>query len=282
MKLLRYGPAGKERPALIDGEGRLRDLSKAIGGDLTSATLSPALIAKIRKLDPRKLPAVKGKPRLGTPVGAIGKVVCIGLNYADHAKESGMPIPAEPIIFLKANTAITGPNDPVSIPRNSVKTDWECELAVVIGKKAKYVEEKDSFAHVAGYTICNDVSERDFQLARGGTWTKGKSHDSFAPIGPWLVTADEIKDPQDLSMWLEVSGVRRQNGSTRTMIFGVRKLVSYVSQFMTLMPGDIISTGTPPGVGSGIKPPVFLKPGDTMRLGIQGLGEQNQKVVAAK
>jgi len=281
MKLLRYGPAGKERPAILDKDGKIRDISRIVK-DITPATLSPALISKLKKADQRRLPAVKGKPRLGPPIGGIGKLVCIGLNYSDHAAEAGMPIPKEPIVFLKANSAIVGPNDTVVIPRGSKKTDWEVELAVVIGRKAAYVPENKALDYVIGYTICNDVSEREYQLERGGSWDKGKGCDTFGPLGPWLVTRDEVKDPQALDLWCEVSGVMRQNGSTSKMIFDVRTLVSYVSHFMTLHPGDVITTGTPPGVGSGMKPPLFLKAGDTMRLGIAGLGEQKQKVVAYK
>lgn len=279
MKLLRYGPAGQEKPGLLDAGGVIRDLSGVVG-DIGGATLLPAALAKLRGLDPASLPAVAGKPRLGPCVAGVGKFVCIGLNYSDHAAETGNPIPSEPIIFMKATSAITGPDDDVIIPKNSVKTDWEVELGVVIGATARYVEEKDALSHVAGYCVINDVSEREFQIEHQGQWTKGKSADSFGPIGPWLVTADEVADPQNLSMFLEVNGHRYQNGSTKTMIYGVRHLVSYLSRFMSLQPGDVISTGTPPGVGMGQKPQVYLKPGDTMKLGIQGLGEQNQKVRA--
>jgi len=281
MKLLRYGPTGQEKPGLLDAAGTIRDLSTVVP-DIAGATLGPSGLAKLKSLDPMALPAVTGSPRLGPCVGRVGKFICIGLNYSDHAAETGNPIPSEPIIFMKATSAITGPNDDVIIPKNSVKTDWEVELGVVIGSTACYVEEKDALAHVAGYCVINDLSERAFQIERQGQWTKGKSADSFGPIGPWLVTADEVADPQDLAMFLEVNGHRYQNGSTRTMIYGVRHLVSYLSQFMSLQPGDVISTGTPPGVGMGQKPQVYLKPGDRMRLGIAGLGEQNQVVQAYK
>lgn len=279
MKLLRYGPAGKEKPGMLDATGTIRDLSGTVP-DIGGGVLAPAGLAKLRSLDPVSLPAVSGSPRLGPCVGRVGKFICIGLNYSDHAAETGNPIPSEPIIFMKATSAITGPDDDVIIPKHSTKTDWEVELGVVIGKEARYVEEKDALEHVAGYCVINDVSERAFQIERQGQWTKGKSADSFGPIGPWMVTADEVPDPQNLTMFLEVNGHRYQNGSTRTMIYGVRHLVSYLSQFMSLQPGDIISTGTPPGVGMGQKPQVYLKPGDRMRLGIEGLGEQNQAVRA--
>ncbi len=282
MKLLRYGPAGRERPGLLDAQGRMRDLSAHID-DVAGAVLEPAGLQRLAALDPASLPEVPGTPRLGPCVGRIGKFLGIGLNYADHAAETGAAIPAEPILFMKATSAISGPNDPVILPRGARKTDWEVELGVVIGTEARYVAEADAMTHVAGYCLVNDVSERAFQTERGGQWTKGKSADSFGPIGPWLVTRDEIADPQALSMWLSVDGVARQQGSTRTMIFGVRTLVSYISQFMSLQPGDIITTGTPPGVGMGIKPePVFLRPGQTMRLGIEGLGEQTQMTEAAE
>lgn len=279
MKLLRYGPAGQEKPGLLDAGGTIRDLS-AVVGDIGGAALAPGALAKLRAIDPASLPAVSGKPRLGPCVAGVGKFICIGLNYSDHAAETGNPIPSEPIIFMKATSAITGPDDDVIIPKDSVKTDWEVELGVVIGSTARYVEEKDALSHVAGYCVINDVSERAFQIERQGQWTKGKSADSFGPIGPWLVTADEVADPQNLAMFLEVNGHRYQNGSTKTMIYGVQHLVSYLSRFMSLQPGDVISTGTPPGVGMGQKPQVYLKPGDTMKLGIAGLGEQNQKVRA--
>jgi ureidoglycolate lyase len=282
MKLLRYGPRGQEKPGLLDAEGAIRDLSGVIA-DLRGEALSPAGLAKLAALDPASLPKVGGDPRIGAPVAGMTNFVCIGLNYADHAAETGAPIPKEPIVFLKSLGALGGPNDDVIIPRGSVKSDWEVELAVVIGTRAKYVSEEKALEHVAGYTICNDVSEREWQAERGGTWDKGKGFDTFGPLGPWLVTKDEVADPQDLAMFCEVDGQRMQDGSTRTMIFGVAKLVSYVSQCITLHPGDVISTGTPPGVGLGKKPtPVFLKAGQTMRLGIAGLGEQVQKVVAAE
>lgn len=266
---------------MLDGEGRLRDISRIVK-DITPETLSPGLLTALRKADQRRLPLVKGRPRLGPPVGGIGKLVCIGLNYSDHAAETGAPIPKEPIVFLKANSSICGPNDTVVIPRDSKKSDWEVELAIVIGRKAQYVEQAKALNYVIGYTICNDVSEREFQLERGGSWDKGKSCDTFGPLGPWLVTRDEVKDPQNLGLWLELNGKRVQSGTTAKMIFGVAEIVAYVSRFMTLYPGDVISTGTPPGVGLGMKPPLFLKPGDVMRLGIDGLGEQVQKVAAAR
>jgi len=281
MKLVRYGNPGKEKPGLIDAQGKLRDLSKVIA-DVDGSQLSDAALAKLRKLDPTKLPAVKGTPRMGCPVADVGKFIAIGLNFSDHAAETGSPIPKEPIVFMKATSCIQGPNDPVMLPKGSVKSDWEVELGVVIGTRARYVTQKEALAHVAGYCTINDVSEREFQLERGPQWDKGKGCDTFGPIGPWLVTRDEIENPQKLAMWLDVNGKRMQTGSTKTMIFGVAKLVSYVSQFMTLMPGDIITTGTPPGVGLGMKPPVFLKKGDVMTLGIEGLGEQRQQVVAFK
>ncbi|KXU88299.1 ureidoglycolate lyase [Paraburkholderia monticola] len=282
MKLLRYGPKGHEKPGLLDAQGKIRDLSKVVG-DIDGAVLSDASIAKLRALDPATLPVVEGNPRLGPCVAKIGKFVCIGLNYADHAAESNLPVPAEPVIFNKWTSAISGPNDDIEIPRGSKKTDWEVELGVVIGKAAKYVDEANALEHVAGYCVINDVSEREWQIERGGTWDKGKGFDTFGPIGPWVVTRDEVADPQNLSMWLEVDGHRYQNGSTKTMIFSVAKLVSYVSQCMSLQPGDVISTGTPPGVGMGVKPnPVFLKAGQTVRLGIEGLGEQTQKTYAAE
>ncbi len=286
MKLVRYGNPGKEKPGLIDADGKLRDLSAVIP-DVTSAHLSDAMIAKLRRLKTASLPLVKGRPRMGCPVADVGKFVAIGLNYADHAAESNLPIPKEPIVFMKATSCIQGPNDDVMLPKGSVKTDWEVELGVVIGTEARYVSQKNALDHVAGYCLINDVSEREYQIERGGTWDKGKGCDTFGPIGPWLVTRDEVPNPQKLHMWLDVNGVRMQDGSTKTMIFSVAKLVSYVSQFMTLKPGDVITTGTPPGVGMGVKKngkpaPVFLKRGDTMSLGIEGLGEQHQKVVAFK
>jgi ureidoglycolate lyase len=281
MKLVRHGNPGQEKPGLVDDAGTIRDLSAHVD-DIAGQVLTPEGLARIAALDPASLPAVEGPGRFGPCVGRVGKFICIGLNYADHAAETGAKIPEEPILFMKATSAITGPNDPVIIPRGSKKTDWEVELGIIIGKEARYVSEADAMEHVAGYCVVNDVSERAFQNERGGQWTKGKSADSFGPIGPWLVTRDEVADPQDLKMWLSVDGEMRQNGSSRTMIFGVRTLVSYISQFMSLQPGDIISTGTPPGVGMGIKPePVYLKPGQEIRLGIEGLGEQRQTTVAA-
>ena len=280
MKLLRYGQPGHEKPGLLDAQGRIRDLSGVVE-DLTPEVLAEDRLAPLRALDPAALPPVGGAPRLGVPVAGIGKLVCVGLNYIDHAKESGMPVPEEPVVFMKATTALNGPNDPVVLPRESEKTDWEVELGIVIGRTARYVEEGDALTHVAGYTVVNDVSERAFQLERGGQWVKGKSCDTFAPVGPWLVSRDEVPDPHNLSLWLEVNGQRMQDGHTSLMIFSVANLVSYISRFMTLAPGDVISTGTPPGVGAGRKPPVFLKPGDVMRLGVEGLGEQRQEVVAA-
>jgi 2,4-diketo-3-deoxy-L-fuconate hydrolase len=279
MKLVRYGQPRKEKPGLIDAAGRLRDLS-AVLPDIGPAQLSDAVLRKLLRLKTDKLPLVRGKPRMGCPVAGVGKFIAIGLNYSDHAKEAGMPIPREPIVFSKAISCIQGPDDDVMLPKGSVKGDWEVELGVVIGKMARHVTQKAALDHVAGYCLSNDVSEREFQLERGGQWDKGKGCDTFGPLGPWLVTKDEIADPQDLSMWLEIDGKRMQDGSTRTMIFGVRHLVSYVSHFITLHPGDVISTGTPPGVGLGQKPPVFLKAGQTMRLSIQGLGEQVQRTVA--
>jgi 2,4-diketo-3-deoxy-L-fuconate hydrolase len=278
MKLLRYGPAGQEKPGMLDRDGQIRDLSGVIR-DLTPDALSPAGLEKLRKLGPASLPVVSGNPRLGPCVAQVPKLVCVGLNYMDHAKEAGMPIPAEPVLFLKAVSSISGPNDDVVLPRGAQKGDWEVELGIVIGTKAQYVSEADALKHVAGYCIANDVSERNYQLERGGNWSKGKSADTFCPLGPWLVTSDEVPDPQALDVFCEVSGRRMQNGSTRNMIFTCAKIVSYISEFMTLMPGDVIPTGTPAGVGLGMKPPRFLKPGDVMRLGITGLGEQRQKVV---
>jgi 2-keto-4-pentenoate hydratase/2-oxohepta-3-ene-1,7-dioic acid hydratase in catechol pathway len=278
MKLLRYGPAGSEKPGLLDMDGAIRDLSGHVA-DINGETLAPASLDKLRKIDPASLPKVDGNPRLGPCVGSISKLICVGLNYEDHARETNSPIPKEPILFGKAITSIIGPNDTVMLPKGSVKGDWEVELGIVIGTRAQYVEEADAMKHVAGYCVVNDVSERENQIERGGQWIKGKSHDTFAPIGPWMVTADEIEDVGNLDMFCDVNGVRRQTGSTKTMIFGVKTLVSYISRFITLMPGDIIPTGTPPGVGLGLKPPVFLKAGDEMHLGIQGLGEQRQKVV---
>jgi len=279
MKLLRWGPPGEERPGILDGEGRIRDLSGVVR-DIDGKAISPEGLAKIAAFDPNTLPLVRGTPRIGPCVAGVGKFMCIGLNYSDHAAETGAQVPPEPVLFLKATSAISGPYDDVRIPRGSKKTDWEVELGVVIGKAGRYIPESEAMDHVAGYCVVNDVSERDWQTNRSGTWTKGKSSDTFGPIGPWLVTKDEIPDPQNLAMWLEVNGHRYQNGSTRTMVYGVRFLVHYLSEFFTLHPGDIISTGTPPGVGLGIKPePVFLKPGDRMRLGIEGLGVQEQLCV---
>ncbi|WP_291687257.1 fumarylacetoacetate hydrolase family protein [Bradyrhizobium sp.] len=280
MKLVRYGAVGQEKPGLIDKSGQLRDLSGQVK-DFAGEAFSPASLAKIAALDAASLPAVSGTPRLGSPVGGLPKFIAIGLNYSDHAAEVGMQIPAEPIIFMKANNSLCGPNDAVEKPRGSTKLDWECEIAIIIGTRAKYVSEADALNYVAGYAVCNDVSERNFQLERLGQWTKGKSHDTFGPLGPWLVTKDEIPNVQKLSMWLDVNGKRCQTGSTATMVFGCAKIVSYVSEFMTLLPGDIITTGTPPGVGSGMKPPKFLNAGDVVTLGIEGLGEQRQEIVAA-
>jgi 2-keto-4-pentenoate hydratase/2-oxohepta-3-ene-1,7-dioic acid hydratase in catechol pathway len=281
MKLLRYGQPGKELPALLDNNGGIRDLSEFID-DLAGSALSPESIGKLQALDPDSLPLIKGNPRVGPCVAQVGKFICIGLNYADHAAETGADIPKEPIIFNKWTSAIVGPNDNVEIPRNSKKTDWEVELGVVIGKGGRYIDEASAMEHVVGYCVINDVSEREFQIERGGTWDKGKGCDTFGPLGPWLVTKDEIADPHQLNLWLEVDGKRYQNGNTRTMIFQIPKLVSYLSQFMSLQPGDVISTGTPPGVGLGIKPePVFLRAGQRMRLGIEGLGEQQQLTVDA-
>ncbi|WPZ16768.1 fumarylacetoacetate hydrolase family protein (plasmid) [Nitratireductor rhodophyticola] len=285
MKLLRYGPRGQEKPGLLDNEGRVRDLSGVIA-DLAGPALEPEGIARLKALDPASLPAVEGRPqdglRLGPCVGSIGKFICIGLNYADHAAETGAEIPKEPIIFNKWTSSIVGPDDDVELPRGSQKTDWEVELGVVIGKGGKYIAEQDALSHVAGYCVVNDVSEREYQIERGGTWDKGKGCDTFGPTGPWLVTPDEVKDVDSLGMWLEVDGRRYQDGSTSTMIFRVPELIAYVSRFMSLQPGDVISTGTPPGVGMGQKPPVYLKGGEVMRLGIEGLGVQTQKVVSAK
>lgn len=281
MKLVRYGKPGKEKPGLIDADGKLRDLSAHIL-DMGPDQLSDAALARLRKLKTDKLPLVKGSPRMGCPFTGTRKFIAIGLNYADHAAESGLPIPAEPVVFMKATSCIQGPNDPVMLPKGSVKTDWEVELGVVIGTRARYVSQKEALNHVAGYCTINDVSEREFQIERGGTWDKGKGCDTFGPVGPWLVTRDEVPNPQRLEMWLDVNGLRMQTGSTRTMIFSVAKIISYVSQFMTLEPGDVITTGTPPGVGMGMKPPVFLKKGDQMALGIHGLGEQRQLVVPFK
>jgi 2-keto-4-pentenoate hydratase/2-oxohepta-3-ene-1,7-dioic acid hydratase in catechol pathway len=283
MKLVRYGPPGKEKPGLIDDEGKLRDLSRKVK-DIDAATLASGELAKLRKLDPNKLPLVKGRPRLGPCIATPPKFIAIGLNYVDHAKESGNPIPEHPVVFFKAETCIVGASDDIMLPPESTHTDWEVELGVVIGKTARYVDRKDALKHVAGYCIVNDVSEREYQLKRSATqWSKGKGCDTFGPIGPWLVTTDEIKDPQNLDMWLNVNGVRKQTGNTKTMIFGVGDLVVDLSKYMTLLPGDIITTGTPPGVGMGMKPePQYLKAGDVVTLGIAGLGEQRQKVNAYK
>jgi len=278
MKLVRFGEAGKEKPGIVDAQGAIRDLSGVVK-DIDATTVSPEGIARLKGVKVESLPKVSGNPRLGSPIANVPKLICIGLNYADHAKESNLPIPSEPVVFMKAITAITGPNDDVKLPKGSRKGDWEVELAFVIGKKAQSVAEGDALSYVAGYLICNDVSEREWQLEHGSQWSKGKSFDTFAPLGPWLVTADEIKDPQNLAMWLDVNGQRKQTGNTSTMIFGVKKLVSYLSYICTLTPGDVVSTGTPPGVGMGIKPaPQFLKAGDEMRVRIDGLGEQKQKV----
>lgn len=278
MKLLRYGTAGKERPAMVDATGRLRDLS-GVMSDIAGDALLPESLEKLRKIDVKDLPLIAGSPRIGACVGGVGKFICIGLNYSDHAAESGMTVPAEPVVFMKATSSICGPYDDVIIPRGSEKTDWEVELGVVIGREARYVTEREALSHVAGYCVVNDVSERAFQLEGSGQWVKGKSADTFGPIGPWLVTADEVADPQALGLWLEVDGHRYQNGSTARMVFGVAYLVSYLSRFMSLQAGDIISTGTPPGVGLGQKPPVYLRPGNVVRLGIDGLGEQRQMLV---
>jgi 2,4-didehydro-3-deoxy-L-rhamnonate hydrolase len=278
MRLVRFGDQGVEKPGLLDGEGRLRDLS-AVVPDLTPDYLSRSALERLINIAPSKLPLVDGQPRLGVPISGIGKFVAIGLNYADHAAEANLPLPSEPIVFQKAITSLGGPNDRVILPKESKKSDWEVELGIAIGTRASYVERADALAHVAGYCIVNDVSEREYQMERGGTWDKGKGCDSFGPVGPWLVTTDEITDPQDLDLWLDVNGQRMQQGNTRTMIFDCAEIVSYVSRFMTLMPGDIIATGTPPGVGMGKKPaPIYLKPGDVMTLGIKGLGTQRQEV----
>jgi len=279
MKLVRYGDVGAERPALLDSDGVLRDLSAVIP-DISGAVLSQEKLEMLRSLDSSRLPVVSGSQRIGPCVASVGKFICIGLNYSDHAAESGMAVPAEPVVFMKATSAMCGPNDDVISPRNSTKVDWEVELGVVIGKEAKYVEEADALSYVAGYCVVNDLSERAFQLEGTGQWVKGKSADTFGPTGPWLVTSDEVPNPQDLHLWLEVNGKRYQDGSTGTMVFGVAHLVSYLSRFMSLQPGDIISTGTPPGVGLGQKPPVYLKAGDVIELGIEGLGRQRQDVVA--
>ncbi len=280
MKLLRYGLSGQERPGLLDSDGRIRDLSRDVA-DIGPDCLTSARLAGLAKLDPCSLPLVDGTPRLGVPVARVGKFIAIGLNFVDHAAESNLPIPKEPVVFTKATSSLAGPNDRVMLPKDSAKSDWEVELGVVIGRRASYVEQTEALDHVAGYCVVNDVSEREYQIERGGTWDKGKGCDTFGPVGPWLVTKDEVPDPQALAMWLDVNGKRMQTGNTRTMIFGVADIVSYLSRFMTLLPGDIVTTGTPPGVGMGIKPePIFLKPGDVMTLGIEGLGEQRQEVIA--
>ncbi|MDO5614058.1 MAG: ureidoglycolate lyase [Paracoccus sp. (in: a-proteobacteria)] len=279
MKLLRYGPKGQEKPGLLDDQGRIRDLSAHVP-DIAGAVLTPDGLARLAALNPDDLPLVAGTPRIGPCVGQVGKFICIGLNYADHAAEAGMAVPSEPIVFSKWTSAISGPDDDVEIPRGSTKTDWEVELGVIIGKPGKYIDPAKALSHVAGYCVVNDISERDWQTARGGTWDKGKGFDSFGPIGPWLVTPDEAGDPGNLRLWLEVDGIRRQDGSTATMVFGVAQIIAYLSQFLSLQPGDVIATGTPPGVGMGQKPPVFLQPGQVMRLGIEGLGQQTARTVA--
>ena len=279
MKLVRYGLPGQEKPGLIDAEGQLRDLSSIVS-DIGPDQLGDAALDALRRNDAGALPAVVGSPRLGSPLTGVRKFIAIGLNFADHAAESNLPIPAEPIVFMKATSCIQGPDDAIMLPRGSVKTDWEVELGVVIGTRARYVTEAEALGHVAGYCTINDISEREYQIERGGTWDKGKGCDTFGPLGPWLVTRDEVPDPQNLGMWLDVNGRRMQTGSTKTMIFSVAKIVSYLSEFMTLEPGDVITTGTPPGVGLGMKPPLYLKAGDTMALGIDGLGEQRQVVLA--
>jgi len=281
MKLVRYGKPGKEKPGLVDADGRIRDLSGVVP-DIGPAQLSAASLAKLRRVNPAKLPLVRGTPRYGCPVNGVGKFVAIGLNYADHAAEAGVAIPKEPVVFMKATSSLQGPNDDVMLPKGSVKGDWEVELAIIIGTRARYVPKTKALDFVAGYAVCNDVSEREFQLERGPQWDKGKGCDTFGPVGPWLVTPDEIPNVQRLGMWLDVNGERMQTGNTKTMIFNVATIVSYVSQFMTLLPGDIITTGTPPGVGMGMKPQRFLKKGDVMTLGIDGLGEQRQLVVPFK
>ena len=281
MKLVRYGRSGKEKPGLIDQAGRLRDLSEVVP-DIDADTLAPRTLRRLAKIQPESLPAVRGSPRLGPCVARVGNFIAVGLNYADHAAESGMPVPGQPVLFNKAPSCIIGANDDIVVPKGSKKTDWEAELAVVIGTRANYVGEDEALRHVAGYCVCNDVSEREFQHERSGQWMKGKGCPTFGPLGPWLVTTDEIADPQKLAIWLDVNGERMQSGSTATMVFSVRTLVSYISQFMILEPGDVITTGTPPGVGAGRKPPLFLKPGDTVSLGIEGLGRQAQQVVATQ
>jgi len=279
MKLLRYGPAGEEKPGMLEASGAICDLSGVLP-DIARGALCPESIARLREIDPATLPLVSGDPRIGPCVGQVGKFICVGLNYSDHAAESGMQVPTEPIIFMKATSSVSGPYDDIVLPRGSVKTDWEVELAVVVGTPTKYVSENDALSHIAGFCIAHDVSERSYQLEGTGQWMKGKSADTFGPIGPWLVTTDEVADWHDLSLWLDVNGRRYQQGSTKTMVFGVPYLISYLSRFMSLQPGDVIATGTPPGVGHGQKPPVYLRAGDEVRLGIDGLGEQRQKVVA--
>lgn len=281
MKLLRYGAKGKEKPGLLDKEGRIRDLSGLVA-DISGETISPKSLNRLAKIKPESLPLVRGTPRIGPCVANPQKFIAIGLNYSDHAAESNLPVPPEPVVFTKHVSCISGPDDDVTLPPKSKKSDWEVELGVIIGTRAKNIKKKDALAHVAGYCTINDLSEREFQIERAGQWTKGKSYDTFGPIGPWLVTTDEIKDPQKLKLWLELNGKKVQDGSTATMVFGVAHIVAYLSQFFTLMPGDIITTGTPPGVGMGMKPQRFLKPGDTMRIGIEGLGVQQQKVVRDK
>ena len=280
MKLVRFGAPGVEKPGVVDSAGKIRDLSAHVK-DITGETLAPASLAKLKAIDPKSLPEAPAGVRIGAPVGRVHNFIAVGLNYADHAKETGAAIPKEPILFNKLANCIIGPNDNVMIPKNSIKLDWEVEIAAIIGTRAKYVSEADALNHIAGYCVCNDVSERNFQQERGGQWTKGKSHDTFGPLGPWLVTRDEVKDVQKLSMWLDVNGERRQTGSTSTMIFPMAKCISYVSQFMTLLPGDIVTTGTPPGVAAGMKPPKWLNVGDVVTLGIEGLGEQRQEIIAA-
>ena len=279
MKLLRYGEMGQERPALLDANGQIRDLSGAVD-DISEDTLTPEGLARLEEIDPETLPLVEGEPRIGACVGHVGKLICVGLNYADHAAEAGMDLPPEPILFMKATSSICGPNDDIRIPRGSEKTDWEVELGIVIGKEARYLEPEDAMDHVAGYCVVNDISERAFQIERAGQWVKGKSADTFGPIGPWMVTRDEVADPQDLGLWLSVDGQKYQDGTTRTMVFGVAHLVYYISQFMSLQPGDIIATGTPPGVGMGQRPQTFLRAGQVMELGIEGLGQQRQRTIA--
>ena len=279
MKLLRYGPKGAEKPGLLDDNSEIRDLSSIIN-DLTGDTVDPDTMARLSALDTATLPVVEGTPRIGPCIGSVGKLVCIGLNYSDHAKETGSPIPTEPIVFMKATSSINGPNDDIELMRGSVKTDWEVELGFVIGKETKYVDEAQALDHVAGYCIVTDLSEREWQLERQGNWSKGKSGDTYGPIGPWLVTPDEIGDPQSLNLWLDVNGTRYQDGNTNTMIFPVSKIISYLSECMSLQPGDVIATGTPPGVGMGLKPQVFLRAGDAMKVGVEGLGVQTQRIVA--